>query len=694
MPPNFPSVSVSIVVPVYNVESFVGRCLDSIFAQTYSPLECIVVDDCGTDASMDIVRERLANYRGNISFKILRHEKNRGLSAARNTGAAAAGGDYVYFLDSDDMITPDCIAQLAAPLRERRVDFVLGNYASGGEHACFLPVRLPTGFLDGNEKIRASYFRSDWFMMAWNKLVSRDFLNREKLQFCEGLLHEDNLWSFQLACTARSMCVVNALTYVYTIRGNSITTAKTRKNLDALARIVNECECFARERGIADAPDVEIFLTQERERLLSAARNYGISATWKIYKTQIRPTGFSLKKFRALSPAWKARYVNHLFPAPLGFAYALFIFKTLAIVARRFRRIAKIARRAVNFARSVAQVAATFANARKGKSPRIIFVGSPLHGNLGDHAIALATLEFFKKHFNEHTVVEIPGARFVNLVKRIPSAILRLAFRGSDTVAICGGGFLGTLWLNEEEMVRDAIKFFQKNRTVIFPQTVFYEKTARGNEELARSREIYLSHKDLQIFLRDRSVNFARENFAREPSPKICVAPDIVLSLDRSAPKFEREGALLCFRSDKEKTVRAGTLSQIESALETRGISVEKTDTVISHSVSEAAREVELERKFDEFRRARIVITDRLHGMIFATITGTPCIALNNSSGKVEGVWSLWLRDNFSYVKFVGTAEDVPAVLDEMLALGAQRYDASVFETYWNSLAKALKPTK
>ena len=110
----------------------------------------------------------------------------------------------------------------------------------------------------------------------------------------------------------------------------------------------------------------------------------------------------------------------------------------------------------------------------------------------------------------------------------------------------------------------------------------------------------------------------------------------------------------------------------------------------VPYAVPAEVREFEVERKFDEFRRARLVITDRLHGMIFAAITGTPCIALNNSSGKVEGVWSLWLR-HLDYVKFVREAAEIPALLDAMLALGGRRYDPSVFEKYWADIAATLR---
>lgn len=333
--------SVTIVIPVYNVAAYVGRCIDSVIAQTYPNLECIVVDDCGSDNSMDIVRERIANYEGAIDFKILRHEHNRGLSAARNTGTDAASGEYVYFLDSDDLITADCISLLAAPLRAQRVDFVLGNYASGGDKTCFLPVRLPSGLIEENEQIRQSYFRGDWFMMAWNKLVNREYFLRERLYFAEGLLHEDNLWSFQLACTAQSMMVVNQLTHLYLIRGGSITTAKSRKNIDALVRIADEYENFANERNLETLPDVIRYMTSHREALLQNACPYGIKVVWEIYKKYVRRYSFSPATFKLLGPGAKLRYLHHLFPAFFGFMYVWCATKLVTVTLALRRRFAK-----------------------------------------------------------------------------------------------------------------------------------------------------------------------------------------------------------------------------------------------------------------------------------------------------------------------------------------------------------------
>ena len=103
-------MKVTIIIPIYNVAPFVADCIHSVMCQTWQePLECILVDDCGTDDSMAVVERTLQDYQGPVDFRIVRHEHNRGLSAARNTGLDNATGDYVYFLDSDDEVTPDCI---------------------------------------------------------------------------------------------------------------------------------------------------------------------------------------------------------------------------------------------------------------------------------------------------------------------------------------------------------------------------------------------------------------------------------------------------------------------------------------------------------------------------------------------------------------------------------------------------------
>ena len=120
-------MKVSIIIPVYNVGDYIEDCLRSVIRQVYSgDIECIIVDDCGTDNSIALAERLMASYKGPIQFIILHHQHNRGLSAARNTGIDVAQGDYIFFLDSDDELTDDSIATLTKPLETERYDVVLG----------------------------------------------------------------------------------------------------------------------------------------------------------------------------------------------------------------------------------------------------------------------------------------------------------------------------------------------------------------------------------------------------------------------------------------------------------------------------------------------------------------------------------------------------------------------------------------
>jgi len=223
---------VSIIIPIYKVELYIIRCIESVLHQTYRQLEVILVDDCSPDNSMSIAKSFIEQspLGKDLQFVYLKHERNRGLSAARNTGMDAATGEYVYFLDSDDEITEDCIEALAKPLEEKKYDFVVGNYKNVGHYNFYQPLGF-SGEIFGQEQIAQKYLDKEWYPMAVNKLCRLDYLKENGLYFQEGLIHEDELWSFQLACTATKIYGVNTITYYYIIRENSIITTDSDNKL-------------------------------------------------------------------------------------------------------------------------------------------------------------------------------------------------------------------------------------------------------------------------------------------------------------------------------------------------------------------------------------------------------------------------------------------------------------------------------
>ncbi len=231
-------MKISVIIPVYNVAKYIERCLLSVLNQTWQDLEVILVDDCTPDNSMEIVRQISAIHpRGEI-VKVLKHETNRGQSAARNTAIAAAGGDFLYFLDSDDYLPLDSLSVLAKPTLEGIYDFVLGNYAIIGRRGADSFFKMKTGALFTNKDILATYERDLWPRTVWNMLIRRSFLFSESLYFEEGLIHEDDLWTFQLACKAHSAYFVNKVTYYYYIHFHSTTGNPSIWNLECRVRII------------------------------------------------------------------------------------------------------------------------------------------------------------------------------------------------------------------------------------------------------------------------------------------------------------------------------------------------------------------------------------------------------------------------------------------------------------------------
>lgn len=234
---------VTIVIPLYQVEDYIKPCLDSVAEQTYTgPIECIIVDDCGTDTSCQIVEKFISDYKGNIDFILLHHDHNRGLSAARNTGMDHASGEYIYFLDSDDEITPDCIEKLTNPLENYRYDFVIADFSIIGDRQVTTYLKARGEYKSG---IKEAYYRKEWNVTAWNKLCNIDFLRRNNLRFKEGIIHEDILWSFYLANFAKSMYALKLKTYIYNTREDSIMgSMKLTKSKDSKLVIYSEVNRF------------------------------------------------------------------------------------------------------------------------------------------------------------------------------------------------------------------------------------------------------------------------------------------------------------------------------------------------------------------------------------------------------------------------------------------------------------------
>lgn len=321
-------VKISIVVPVYNVEDCILQCLQSVVNQNYDNLECIIVDDCGTDQSITLCKQFLNSYDGNIHFSIIQHKRNLGLSAARNTGLKNCDGEYVLFLDSDDWLKENAIKLLVNPLNNKKNDFVIGNFDVSEGKNTFPKLFLPEGEFAGS-KVFDSYSKSQWYMMAWNKLCRRNFLLDNQLFFEPGILHEDDLWSFRLAVCAKSFYVKKCVTYIYRVRQGSIMQDKVydwKKHHRAYLKVVEKM--LAQYRSFDNSlPEIFDYILTFTERHIFYNHKIDVSLKLKEYYDYRTLLSAYSKNFRTLNRASRIRHSHYLMPTIVGFGLFLLIFK-------------------------------------------------------------------------------------------------------------------------------------------------------------------------------------------------------------------------------------------------------------------------------------------------------------------------------------------------------------------------------
>lgn len=231
------NLRVSIIIPVYNVEQYIEECLQSVANQTVAHLiECIIVDDKGTDASIKVAEAFIESYHGDVKFRIIYREENGGLSAARNTGIRVAQGEYLYFLDSDDYIIPTCIEKLLNLAdKHNGVELLPALYIRESNDMQQFGNDSFSEFSDDQRQIKRSLLDYDKIpVTAANRLVRRQMVIDNNLWFKEGIIHEDNYWTFFLAKHVKRMAFCAEKLYYYRETTGSI-TKKPNIEKEALA---------------------------------------------------------------------------------------------------------------------------------------------------------------------------------------------------------------------------------------------------------------------------------------------------------------------------------------------------------------------------------------------------------------------------------------------------------------------------
>ena len=306
---------------------------------------------------------------------------------------------------------------------------------------------------------------------------------------------------------------------------------------------------------------------------------------------------------------------------------------------------------------------------------KIFYCSTPIHGNMGDQAIALATYKFLQKNYPTYEIIEVEKDQIYKYIKAIKESINK-----DDLIFIHGGGNMGNWYPDEEYARRLIIETFKENKIISMTQTICFSNDESGKQELEKTKRIYNSHPNLTLLAREnKSYEIMKKIF----NCKVLLVPDIVFSLEGLLESTEkRVNIMTCLRGDRESYW--GSKSKIFlNDLKSKYDNVFEYDTVIPDIVRANVREGKLNEMWSKFFSSKLVITDRLHGMIFAFITKTPCIVLRSADNKVIESYS-WIKD-VNYIRYVESIDlnKISAIIDELLNIKVEensKFNSKYFE--------------
>lgn len=263
---------ISIVVPVYNVQEFLSKCLDSILIQTYRNIEIIVVDDGSKDDSGKICDQYGDKY---TNIKVL-HKSNGGLSDARNKGIENSSGEYVVFVDSDDVIAPNLVEYLYSLIKNKNADIGICDpmHCYPKQEICFENSSHEYVF-DSEKAIIEMLYQRSFLVAAWGKIYPISFF--DDIKFPVGMLFEDSAVMYKLFDKASRVAYGNAKLYGYMHRENSITTKQFS---------IQDCDI------LIICNQIDSYLASRSDELIKAAQSYHIAAAFRVYMNAPRTGEF------------------------------------------------------------------------------------------------------------------------------------------------------------------------------------------------------------------------------------------------------------------------------------------------------------------------------------------------------------------------------------------------------------------
>lgn len=281
---------VSVIVPVYNVEKYLIKSLDSLVNQTLEDIEIIVVNDGSTDNSKKIIEVYKEKYQDKIKYL---EKPNGGLSDARNFGIPHATGEYIAFLDSDDYVELDTYEKMYNKAKEENADMVECDFIWEYPNK----TKIDTGIIYKNKKEMLTYAR----VVAWNKLIKRDLLEKYKIEFPKGLRYEDVEFFYKMVPYYNKVSFVKEPLIHYIQRESSISKVQNERTKEIFEVLDNVIEYYKNKNLYNEYKD-ELEYTYTRLLLCSSLFRMVKIKDKKVKKELLNTTWTNLrKKF----PNWK-----------------------------------------------------------------------------------------------------------------------------------------------------------------------------------------------------------------------------------------------------------------------------------------------------------------------------------------------------------------------------------------------------
>lgn len=360
---------------------------------------------------------------------------------------------------------------------------------------------------------------------------------------------------------------------------------------------------------------------------------------------------------------------------------------TLSYIKGIKNKIINLCRTLINYRKKMKKIIDLYLKLCFPFGEKVYLLGTPVHQNIGDSAIVLAERLFLEKcGYDRKQIKEIT----VFMYDEVPKVILWYINNRKYKCFWHGGGNLGNQWLGEELFRRRVFEELPDMPMLIFPQTIYYTSTPEGEKEKNRSINYYNKRFNLTIVAREKmSFAIMKELY---PLAHIILTPDIVLSTraeDYGILLQQRKGVLVCLRNDIEKKISEIENKEIEEYLINNTYDYRKIDMYAEGMVTIDNRDKVVKEKMEEFAHSKLVITDRLHGMIFSAITATPCVVFDNVNHKVKGAYE-WVK-HLPYIRYVNDINEMKENVSELLEMGNLEYDNQLFETYFRKLALAVR---